>query len=135
MVQLPPPSHNASTSAVNTNYEPPTEPYYQAQSVGGQSQAEGYLPPTSAYAPPPSAYAPPTSAYAPPPSAYAPPPAPTGGHASPTVWCTWFGFLWGGFFICSPDPRERLWARACLVMAMFWSIFAITFGAIYGTRH
>ncbi|KAG0358820.1 hypothetical protein BG005_001774 [Podila minutissima] len=39
--------------------------------------------------------------------------------------CTWVGYLFGMCFMNSPDPRERLWARACAIMAIIWALIII----------
>ncbi|KAF9319206.1 hypothetical protein BG003_009665 [Podila horticola] len=126
------------------------EPYYQAQPVGGQ----GYAPPPGGYAapsgyPPQTAYSAPAGA----PGGYAHPagvrpntviyvvdndPVTGAGVARPPNagcpmamicfifgLCTWVGYLVGMCFMNSPDPRERLWARACAIMAVIWALIII----------
>ncbi|KAG0018197.1 hypothetical protein BGZ82_000503 [Podila clonocystis] len=132
----PPPSNTGNT-------------YYQAQPVGGQTYAPpgGYASP-SGY-PPQKVYAAPEGA----PGGYAPPagvrpntviyvvdndPVTDAGVTGPPSTgcpmamicfifglCTWVGYLVGMCFINSPDPRERLWAKACGIMAIIWALIII----------
>ncbi|KAF9566392.1 hypothetical protein EC968_003766, partial [Mortierella alpina] len=82
MPLAPPPSYansaGANSAAANANYPPPSQPFYQAQPVGGvSSSSQQYAPPAGA--PPGAGYAPsphPSGHYIPPPTGggYAPPP-------------------------------------------------------------
>ncbi|ORZ26643.1 hypothetical protein BCR41DRAFT_384237 [Lobosporangium transversale] len=134
---MPPPPSYAAANTSSSQYAPssqpaPQEPYYQAQPI----------PPSSAYVPPGSGYPPPSEA------------PPSGGHRyhpnaviyvvddDPDTYsrrngmpvamicfifglCTWVGYLFGMCFIRSPDPRERWWARACMIMCFLWSLIII----------
>ncbi|KAK3828057.1 MAG: hypothetical protein J3Q66DRAFT_321708 [Benniella sp.] len=48
--------------------------------------------------------------------------------------CTWVGYLFGMCYLRSPDPRERYWARACVMMCIIWSLIII-FATIFGRPH
>ncbi|KAI8350216.1 hypothetical protein B0O80DRAFT_458357 [Mortierella sp. GBAus27b] len=139
------------------------ETFYQAQPIGSSSQYAAYMPPGRAYPLPAgrnesqaAGHGMPSSGNHAQPMNYIPPSrnpdtvlfvvedvSDVGYRRRPIPYammcfiiglCTWFGYLFGMCYLRSPDPRERWWARACVVMCFIWSLIII-FAAIFARPH